>query len=153
MMMGEPSTLLLRRASGPANLVQKFRATAALCASTGKQKPQINVHLLSGGYLERPLGMGREKKRTENNAERSVDAAAVYSLERKEREAEECGSIWCPCGFIFRWPLLLGDGEGAADCRSLRDWLFGLFFFSEYLFLLSRFHSHPRAELGFICPR
>lgn len=27
------------------------------------------------------------------------------------------------------------------------------FFFSEYLFLLSRLHSHPRAELGFICPR
>lgn len=49
MMMGEPSTLLLRRASGPANLVQKFRATAALYVSTGKQKPQIDVRLLSGG--------------------------------------------------------------------------------------------------------
>lgn len=36
--------------------------------------------------------------------------------EDKGRDVEEQRSIWCPCRFIFRLLLLLGDEKEAVNC-------------------------------------
>lgn len=94
MMTGEPSA---RRTSSPANLVpKKFRATAALCVSTGKQQPQISVHLLSGGSRPARLPGETSWHGAEAGKELKTELRKAWTLQqfivlRGKREAEECG--------------------------------------------------------------
>lgn len=70
---------------------KKFRATVALCVSTGKQKPQISVHLLSGGSRLAQvtwrdlLAWDGSRKELKTELRKAWTLEAVYSLERKER--------------------------------------------------------------------
>lgn len=83
--------------------------------------------------------MWRKKKRTEHKAEKSLDAAAIYSLERKER-LRSVGAYGVLAG------LFLGSCSYWVTMREQRtvDPCTNRFlaFFSEYLFFFLAIFIH-----------
>lgn len=148
-------TLLLLIDVQPCKPCWKSRVTVVLCIFTKKTKPKITMQLFCGrsccrGYLAKPLGMWRRKKRTENKAEKSLDAAAIYSLERKER-LRSVGAYGVLAG------LFLGSCSYWVTMREQRTVdpcavrFFGLF--SDYPFLRAIFiHPFEGWAESFFCP-